>query len=100
LPPGLSWSSLRFPYAGRDLFAFHNQLLQGRKQNVLSVRAEEYVVSVRCPRYQADPRENRQLSLHRPKRQLALARDFPHIHLAPRVMKQRAQDLSANHREK
>jgi hypothetical protein len=96
----LSCSSFRFSYAGQDLFAFHNQLLQGRKQNVFAVRAEEYVVSVRCPRYQADRRENRQLSLHRPKRQLALARDFPHVHLAPGVMKQRAQDLSANHREK
>jgi hypothetical protein len=75
-------------------------LLQGRKQNVLAVRAEEHVVSVRCPRYQADRRENRQLSLHRPQRQFAFPRDFPDIHLAPRVMKQRAQNLSANHREK
>jgi hypothetical protein len=75
-------------------------LLQRRKEHVIAIGAVEDVISISSARHQSDLDQGCQLPLHSPQCQLTPTREFAHIHLALRVMKESAQHLGSHGRKK
>jgi hypothetical protein len=69
--------------------------MQRRKEHVITIGAVEDVVSISSPRHQSDLDQGCQLPLHSPQCQVTPTREFAHIHLALRLMKERAQHLGS-----
>jgi hypothetical protein len=98
--PTLSRPFPRFSPVQHTALAFENQLMQRRKEHVIAIGAVEDVVTISSTRHQSDLDQDCKLPLHSPQCQLAPTRDFAHIHLASRVMKERAQHLGSHHWKK